>query len=292
MVGDKTISAVMFVRNEEFYIKEAISGVLNQSIFVDEIIIIDDSSIDLTKNIVEKEKKDNINIKLLTNKKRGKAYSCELGLQNVKTDLFFICSGDDVLSKQYVEKMYEYISVEGIKYAYSNYLITDEDLVTNRFISKGKYYNKYQLLCDCYTGGYLFGYTEIISHLLPFPNGLTFEDWYIAIVLSQRFGGNHVNNKPLFKYRRHSDSDSTNILNNRVKYLWLLNRNIDLLTVVSRIVSDDFSLKVIESRLQFYDAMVNHKLSKTIKILLSELFTFRDKLSVFFFPVTLRLKYK
>ncbi len=288
MVDNKTVSSVMFVRNEEDYIDESFSSLLNQTKPIDQIIVVDDFSTDSTRNIVKKYDK----VCLVKNKKRGMAYACESGLKLVETELFFLCHGDDVINKNYVEEMYKFISEEKIKYAYSNFVMTEDDLTPKQFIVKKKYYNKYDLLRDCFTGGYLFGYSEIIPFMLPFPVGMFFEDWYIAIVLSQQFDGNHVNVNPLFKYRRHSDSDSTNLQNSRGKYLALLYRSMDFLTLTRRIVSDDFGRKVIDARLQFYDAMLNYSLLKTIKVLISDLYTWREKLSISFFPITFRLKYR
>ena len=288
MIDYKTISAVMFVYNEEKYIHNSLRSIMNQTVKVDRIIVVDDFSTDGTRDIIKKYEK----VELISNNNKGKAYACETGLKLVDSDLFFLCHGDDVISKKYVEEMYKFISEQKIKYAYSNLVMTEDDLTPKRFIAKKKYYNKYDLLRDCFTGGYLFGYSEIIPIMLPFPVGMDFEDWYITIVLSQQFEGNHVNVKPLFKYRRHSDSDSTNLKNNRGKYLTLLSRSMDFLTLSRRIVSDDLSNKVIDARLQFYDAMVNYTLLKTVKVLISDLYTWREKLSISFFPITIRLKYR
>ena len=282
------ITAVMFVYNEEKYINESLRSLLDQTVPVDKIIVVDDFSTDNTRSILERYNE----VDIVRNEKKGMAYACETGLELVDTDLFFLCHGDDVLRKNYVEEMYEFISDQKIKYAYSNCVMTDDELTPKQFIPKKKYYSKYDLLHDCFTGGYLFGYSEIIPSLLPFPDGMNIEDWYIAIVLSQRFGGNHLNNKPLFKYRRHQDSDSTNFQNNRKKYLGFLHRTVDFLTLAGGFVSDHSSHKVIESRLQFYDAMINYRLSKTIIILSSDQYTWREKLSSFLFPITLRLKYR
>ena len=288
MIDNKTITAVMFVYNEENYIDESLSAVLNQTVQIDQIIVVDDFSTDATRDIVQQC----VEVRLVESRKRGMAYACETGLKLVDTELFFLCHGDDVLCKNYVAEMYKFICEQEISYAYSNFITTDSGLTPKRFINKNDYYDKYELLDDCFTGGYLFGYSEIIPYFMPFPNGLGFEDWYISIELSQQFGGNHVNNRPLFKYRRHPDSDSMNFQNNREKYLKLLHRNMDFLTLVRSIVSDGLSARIIESRLQFYDAMINHSLSKTVSVLASDLFTWREKLSVSLFPLTLRLKYR
>tara|TARA_Y100000310_G_scaffold341240_1_gene439772 strand:- start:348 stop:1217 length:870 start_codon:yes stop_codon:yes gene_type:complete len=287
MIENKNITAVMFVQNEEKFIAESLSFLLEQTIPVEKIIVVDDFSTDNTREIVMNYEK----IDLIQNNKKGMAYACEMGLKLVETELFFLCHGDDIISKNYVKEMYQFISEKKIRYAYSNYIMTDIGMTPKRFINKKNYYNKYDLLHDCFTGGYLFGYSEIIPHLLPFPNGLIYEDWYIAIMLSQFVGDNYVNNKPLFKYRRHTDSDSTNIHNNKEKYLRLLSRSMDLLILIREIVSDNFSQKVIESRIQFYDAMINYTLIKTVRIIWSNQYTWREKLSVSLFPIILRLKY-
>ncbi len=288
MINNETITVVIFVYNEENYINESLSAVLNQTVQVDEIIVVDDFSTDSTKDIVQQYSE----VHLIPSKKKGMAYACETGLKLVDTDLFFICDGDDVIMNHYVENMYEFIQSERIKYGYSNFIMTDEELTPKRFVNKKKYYDKYEMLCDCHTSGYLFGYSEIIEYLIPFPENISFHDWYMSIILSQEYGRNYVNNTPLFRYRRHKDADSYNLHKDRQKYLSLLVRSGEFLKVMGAGLSEDLSERIIKTRIHFYDAMIDPTLSKTVRVLASELFTWREKLSVSLFPITLRLKYR
>ena len=218
MIDGKTISAVMFIHNEEKYIEEAVLSIQNQTAAVDCTIIVDDYSTDNTLSIIHRLSESFDNIKILKGKKQGKSYACELGLMNVETDLFFICHGDDVLEGDYVHEMYNFISQSNLKYAYPNYVITDEKLRPIKFSQRRKPVDKYKALIKHDLSGYLFGYKEVIDILMPFPNGLSFEDWYISSMLSQQFGENHVHNKILFKYRRHKNADTYNAEFDRKKY--------------------------------------------------------------------------
>ena len=288
MINNKTITAVMFVYNEEKYIDESLRSILNQTVLIDKIIVVDDFSTDNTRAIIRNYKQ----VELIRNEKKGMAYACERGLKSVDTDLFFICDGDDVIMNNYVEKMYNFIRSKKSKYAYPNFIITDEKLRTKGFQNKKKYYDKYEMLHDCHTSGYLFGYSEIIKCLIPFPENISFHDWYVSIILSQKFGLNHLNNTPLFRYRRHKSADSYNLHKNREKYLRLLIRARDTLRVISVMLIEAPSRRIVESRIRFFDAMINYTLSKTIKVLFSDQYTWREKLSVSLFPITLRLKYR
>ena len=288
MIDKKTITAVVFVYNEEKYINDCLRSLLNQTIQVDKIIVVDDFSTDNTYNILKSYKQ----VDLVRSLKKGMAYACETGLKLVDTDLFFICDGDDIIMNKYVENMYKFIQSESIKYAYSNYIITDDKLIPKGFVNKKKYYTKHEMIHKCYTAGYLFGYSEIIDYLIPFPNNLPFHDWYISIVLSQQFGQNYINNTPLFKYRRHMGSDSFNLDENRQKYLKSLEKHLNTLKVIKDTLSEITTNRIIESRIRFFDAMISQKLSKIIKVLISDHYTCRDKISVSFSPLTFRFKYK
>ena len=69
MIDNKNITAVMFVQNEEKFIAESLSFLLEQTIPVEKIIVVDDFSTDKTREIVMNYEK----IDLTQNNKKGMA---------------------------------------------------------------------------------------------------------------------------------------------------------------------------------------------------------------------------
>ncbi len=68
-MNDIKISAVIPTFNAELYIEKAIQSILKQTVHVNEIIIIDDGSVDQTCKVVQKIQNDEPNIVLHTQKK-------------------------------------------------------------------------------------------------------------------------------------------------------------------------------------------------------------------------------
>jgi len=95
------ISAVIAAYNEEKNIGRVLS-VLNKSSYVDEIIVIDDSSKDNTEKVAKKYKK----ARVYKNKRNmGKAYCMEKGVKKSKSELIFFCDADIVgLSEKMIKK--------------------------------------------------------------------------------------------------------------------------------------------------------------------------------------------
>jgi glycosyltransferase involved in cell wall biosynthesis len=88
------ISIIVPCYNEEKTIKEIIYSVKKNINNDDEIIVVDDSSTDETKNILEGELKDSINCLIRNEKNYGKGYSIRKGIEKAKGDIILIQDAD------------------------------------------------------------------------------------------------------------------------------------------------------------------------------------------------------
>ncbi|WP_174734332.1 glycosyltransferase family 2 protein [Mesobacillus harenae] len=69
-------------------------------------LIVDDGSTDKTRDVVESFKKENIlNITYIKTKNKGKMQAINTGVNNCKTDLFFIVDSDDYITESAIEKL-------------------------------------------------------------------------------------------------------------------------------------------------------------------------------------------
>ncbi|CAN5137406.1 glycosyltransferase [soil metagenome] len=293
MIDNHTLSAVIFVYNEEKYISQQLDSILNQTVKIDKIIMVDDFSTDNTKNIIIKYQKENPQIKYYLSKKKGKIYAYQTGIKLVDTDLFFVCAGDDVLMNTFVEKLYSLVTKERILYAYANYVYADENLNPQYSLPKKTFYSCSELIFENYVSGYLFGYSSIITHLTPLPDELIFEDWFTSIKLSYIYGKNFIHVEPLFYYRRHKAASTATILT-KAKLYFHLDRDIKLYSVIlqeSYITNTEIK-NIIESRLFFYQTMRHYSLLKGIKLFLIKHLTLRERIKGLLFPFFVRYKYK
>lgn len=293
MIENKTVSAVLFVYNEERYITQMLNSILNQTVKVDSIIVIDDFSTDNTRGIVEEYQKKYPFIEYYLNDKKGKINAYQKGLQLVKTDLFFISAGDDVLVLSFVEKMYNLIGSRQAKFAYANCFITDENLTVLKIEEKKEFYSCKELIYKTFANGYLFGYSSIIKLFIPLPKELLFEDWYTCIKLSSILEKCYISEEPLWYYRRHSRA-STAAFNTREKYYFYLDRDIRLFEVILQegFINDPHILQVVKSRLLFLRTLRKYTFIRGLKNSLDTNLTHKERSKMILFPLYFGLKYK
>ena len=80
--------------NEQSTIKEIVQKINLQKNINKEIIIIDDNSTDRTKEILEKELRNEVNKIILNDKNYGKGYSIRKGIENASGDYTLIQDAD------------------------------------------------------------------------------------------------------------------------------------------------------------------------------------------------------
>jgi len=100
------ITVLMPVYNEERYLKEAITSVLNQTFTSFEFLIVDDGSTDKTKDILASQ--TDPRIKVLTNTtKLGVAASLNIGLKVSNFDIIARMDADDISDPTRLEMQYK-----------------------------------------------------------------------------------------------------------------------------------------------------------------------------------------
>ena len=134
----KNISFYVPAYNAEKTIKESITSIQNQSILPDEIILIDDCSIDKTVKIVKSEFS---NVKIIVNKQNmGLGYSRNLGIKESKNDIIAAIDADVILDKYWMEKLIHEIEKKNVSMCGGK---MDEYLLDNKInLWRAKYYSQ------------------------------------------------------------------------------------------------------------------------------------------------------
>ncbi len=143
---NELVSIIMPSYKTAAFIKESILSILQQTYPNFEILIVDDASIDGTKEIVESI--DDARIRYLENKKNyGAAYSRNLALRHAKGTWVAFLDSDDIWYPQKLEKQLNFMKENNYVFSYTNYEEIDEAgnelgvIVTGpRKISKRKMY--------------------------------------------------------------------------------------------------------------------------------------------------------
>ena len=134
----KNISFYVPAYNAEKTIKESITSIQNQSILPDEIILIDDCSIDKTVKIVKSEFS---NVKIIVNRQNmGLGYSRNLGIKESKNDIIAAIDADVILDKYWMEKLIHEIEKKNVSMCGGK---MDEYLLDNKInLWRAKYYSQ------------------------------------------------------------------------------------------------------------------------------------------------------
>lgn len=202
---NKKISVALCTYNGEKYIEKQLNSILNQSLNVNEIIICDDCSSDITQEIlknIQAQYPDIIHlhfndINLKSNANFEKAITLTTG------DYIFLSDQDDIWMPNKVAQVIAHFeknqNIEGI---FTNASFIDEnDQPINQEISLCEFFclfegadNSSELLNNLliYNGNYLTGATlcikkEIKDFAIPFKTGEHFiHDEWLALILSNR----------------------------------------------------------------------------------------------------------
>lgn len=116
---DKKVSLIIPVYNTGIYLNDCINSLLSQTYKNLEIILVDDESNDPTTIGLLKKYSSNKKIKIIYDKKSGVSKSRNLGLDNASGDYISFIDSDDVVDKEFVEKLLETLEKENADIAFS-----------------------------------------------------------------------------------------------------------------------------------------------------------------------------
>lgn len=138
----KKLSIIIPVFNGEKFIKRCVDSVLNQSMYIDEIIIINDNSTDGTIEILEKNYSNLVNIKIINLKKNhGVSYCRNLGIEKSSGEYIGFVDSDDYVEVNMFEKMYNNAKDNNLDICICNFVEVNQE---NRI--KSKYKNNEEVL--------------------------------------------------------------------------------------------------------------------------------------------------
>ncbi|KKT37083.1 MAG: WbfO protein [Parcubacteria group bacterium GW2011_GWA1_44_13] len=99
----------MSVYNGEKYLTQAIESILSQTYTDFEFIIINDGSTDKSLEILNKFKKENARIRIISRENKGLIYSLNEGVRNARGEYIARMDADDISLSQRFEKQFKYM---------------------------------------------------------------------------------------------------------------------------------------------------------------------------------------
>ncbi|MCR8851209.1 glycosyltransferase [Lysinibacillus fusiformis] len=214
------ISVVIPAFNAELYIEKAIQSILRQTVHVNEIIIIDDGSVDQTCKIVRNIQKGEPKIVLLTQKNAGASAARNRGIHEATGDWILFLDADDECSKElvkiYVTKIKE--ATEKFSMMYTAYFQID---MNSHIISpklSGKRLSAIEGFCDILIRNPIISpsgvivYKELLLEMTGFNTTIKYDedvDLWVRL-LDSNYSIEYID-LPLSYIRRHSNNTTSSM---------------------------------------------------------------------------------
>lgn len=219
------ISVIVPIYNGEEYLKECVDSLLSQTYKNVEIILVNDGSIDNTKNICEDYVKKYSNIKLFNIQNSGSSSARKYGIKKSSGKYISFVDCDDFIENDMLELLHDNVISYKVDIAMcGHYIYYDEN--TKDIVHGDGSINVYDkleatklILLDDKINSFLcdklFKRDLLIS--FDFPNLSYHEDFASVYNIIYNSNGIVVNNTPKYYYRRNLSSKSFNI-NYKKKY--------------------------------------------------------------------------
>jgi len=208
------ISIIIPVYNSEKYIDKCITSIKNQSFKDFEVLIINDGSIDKSKNIIETYLNDE-RFKLYNRENHGIGSSRNFGIEKSKGKYICFIDSDDYIDTNYLEKLYNKISSDKLDVVVCNYIEENEETKKETKIEIKQYNNTTikdnpELLLTINKAPWNKIYKKSIIKNIRFPEDLKYEDteFLCKVLLNAKIG---YIDEYLNHYVIHSNSETTTI---------------------------------------------------------------------------------
>lgn len=137
------LSVLVPCYNEELYIKRCIDSLLNQTIKIDEILILNDGSIDNTLLIIKEYELNNDNVRVLNIENKGLTAGRNTLINNCKGDYFYFIDADDWVEDKCVQHFKDKISEKEYECIFSPCYKNNKTFKTHSKIKKNTTKEKY-----------------------------------------------------------------------------------------------------------------------------------------------------
>lgn len=127
MKNENLVSIIMPSYNSQMFIEKSINSVINQTYQNWELIIIDDCSSDLTKEIIKKYAIRDSRVKIEElDKNSGAAIARNVGIKKAEGDYIAFLDSDDLWKEEKLEKQIEFMKTKSIYFCCTYYDKVDE----------------------------------------------------------------------------------------------------------------------------------------------------------------------
>ena len=203
------ISVCMAVHNGANFIREQIASILPQLGENDELVIVDDASVDDSVMIIESFSDQRIRV-VRQNCNCGVVQTFGRALGEATGEIVFLCDQDDVWRAGKVQKFKDLFSRHSeVSLAVSDASIIDMEgnITTHSFFTSRQFHTSLllNLIRNCFLGCTMVFRRSLLMYCLPIPDDIPMHDMWIGMV-NQLVGKTVFIAEPLMFYRRHNSN--------------------------------------------------------------------------------------
>ena len=181
----KLVSVIIPIYNVEKYLRKCLDTIVNQTFVNIEIILVNDGSIDGSKNICEEYKIKDNRIKLINKNNGGLSDARNVGISNAKGDYLIFIDSDDFVELDMIEILYKSVVENNADIAVCGFDYYMNDLFYKKINQKNKIqiFNREQSILRMLDINDVFGWTawnkiykKDLFFNLKYPKGKLYED--------------------------------------------------------------------------------------------------------------------
>ncbi|WP_304546534.1 glycosyltransferase family 2 protein [Sulfurimonas microaerophilic] len=184
------VSIALCTYNGEKFISQQLDSILKQTYSHLEIIIVDDGSTDKTVEILQNYKNIDTRIKFFQNEKNlGYVKNFEKAISLCKGDYIALADQDDIWNTRKIETFLSRIKSNVLIYSDAELIDDNSKNLHKNLIQPDKQLVKGHsplsfLFDNCISGNTMMFKKELVKHILPIPDIVSFHDVWIAYVAS------------------------------------------------------------------------------------------------------------
>ncbi|MGL4617044.1 MAG: glycosyltransferase family 2 protein [Mycoplasmoidaceae bacterium] len=137
------LSVLVPCYNEELLVRRCIDSLLNQTVKIDEILILNDGSKDNTLTIIKEYELKHDNVRVLSTENKGLPAGANTLIKNCTGDYFYFVHADDWVENKCIENFKNKISEENYEGVFSPCYKNNRTYITNSRINKNTTKEKY-----------------------------------------------------------------------------------------------------------------------------------------------------
>ncbi len=221
--------------NAELYIQETINSVVEQSYENWEMIIVDNNSSDLSKEIVKQQNNPNIRLIEMTTNSGGPAHPRNVGIEHAKGEYLAFLDADDLWSESKLEEQLDFMITHDLNFSSTNKSkfnlqgIIKEGLLSkikNNFLKNRVSIKTLFMFNSIYTSSVMIKITDRPIAFDTLKELIAVEDLYLWLSLLEAGYSYQYIDKKLLKYRivNTSASNHSNKRIVRLRHLFAINK--------------------------------------------------------------------